>query len=122
MTRDQGALMEGICIASHKYYLGLGQSFIDTCESVNNFLQHIDQLIRQIEIKKKQFFPRSNNTWNYVNPLWLAWQLLLFLFKVLKFAWRHKVISTLIIIITLLALDYSLAWKNLLTLLSWIGF
>lgn len=122
MTRDRGALMEGICIASHKYYLGLGQSFIDISEAIKNFLQLVDQLFRQIEMKKKQFLPFSNNAWNYVNPFWLIWQLLLFLLKILKYAWGHKIISILIIIITLLAIDYSLAWKNLLTLLSWIKF
>ncbi|MFA5842342.1 MAG: hypothetical protein WC882_01540 [Candidatus Gracilibacteria bacterium] len=120
MTRDQGALMEGVCIASHKYYLGLGQSFIDISESIKSFLQLVDQLLRQTEMKKVQFLPFSNNAWNYINPFWIIWQLLLFLLKILKYAWGHRIISILIVMITLLTIDYSLAWKNLLTLLSWI--
>lgn len=45
--------------------------------------------------------------WNLVNPFWLLWKLLLFV-------WRHKVITVVITLAGLLGIDYSLAWRNTL--------
>ena len=47
------------------------------------------------------------NYWNFVNPFWFIW-------KLLVFVWHHKLISAAAIIISLLGIDYSLAWKNTL--------
>lgn len=45
--------------------------------------------------------------WNIVNPFWIIWKLFLF-------AWHHKVITAAIVIVGLLGIDYSLAWRNTL--------
>jgi len=119
MTRDQGALMEGICIPVHTYYLGVAQGIIDTCNSINKFLQLTDRLVRQVQIKKTQPFLRPSNAWNWVNPFWLICQLFLVLLNLTKWAWKHKIIFILITILTFLAIDYSLAWKNLRSILEW---
>lgn len=120
MTRDREALMQGTCIPAHTYYLGLAQGIIDTCNSIQDFLQLTDRLVRQLQMKKSQPFPTADNTWNWINPFWLLWQLLLLSIKIFKLAWKHKIISGCIVILTLLAIDYSLAWKNLLSIWEWI--
>jgi len=53
----------------------------------------------------------SKNYWNFVNPLWLGYKLLLFLRN-------HKVLSLALVILTLLGIDYSLAWKNTLWIIG----
>lgn len=120
MTRDSGALMEGVCIPSHTYYLGLAQGIIDTCDSIEKFVQLVDRVIRQIELKPTLAPQKSKNFWNWFNPFWLVWQLFRLLSKLIKLAWKHKIFSTVILIITLLAIDYSLAWKNLQTTWDWL--
>ena len=116
ISRDKEALIQGTCTPAHIFYQGVGQSIIDICSTINQFLKLIDRFTRQLEIKKSQPFGIPQNTWNWVNPFWWLWQLLLFILKFLKFAWNHKIISVIIVIITLLAVDYSLAWKNLLNI------
>ncbi len=112
-SRDQEALIQGICIPGHIYYLGVGRGIIDTCNSIKNFLRLLDRLIRQLEIKKKQPFKISQNTWNWINPFWLLSQILIVMLKLVKLAWKHKIISGAILILTLLGIDYSIAGKNL---------
>jgi hypothetical protein len=51
------------------------------------------------------------NYWNVINPFWLLWKMLLFI-------WHHKLITAAIAIIGLLGIDYSLAWKNTLWLMN----
>lgn len=120
MTRDQGALMEGICIPSHTYYLGLAQSVIDTCGSVEHLVQLVDRLIRQIELKPTSTPLKAKNVWNWFNPFWLIWKIILLLNRLVKLAWKHKIFSAILVLLTLLALDYSLAWKNLQIIWSWL--
>lgn len=40
-------------------------------------------------------------------------KVILLIWEIKKITWRNKIISALITIIGLLALDYSMAWKNL---------
>ncbi len=120
VSRDQEALMQGSCTPAHIYYLGVGQSVIDTCDSIKRFIKLIDKFTRQLEIKKTQPFRIPQNTWNWINPFWWLWQLILLIFKILKSAWKHKIIAGIIVIISLLAIDYSLAWTNLTSIWSWI--
>lgn len=56
----------------------------------------------EITTKKMGF-----NYWNIVNPFWL-------IYKLIVFTWKHKLITAIIMIVTLLGIDYSLAWKNTL--------
>lgn len=119
MSRDQEALMQGTCIPAHVYFLGLSQGIKDTCESINSFLKLTDRLIRQLQIKKFKPFRTPKNLWNWVNPFWLILQLVLVIFHLLKLAWKHKLISAIFILISLFAIDYALAWKNLLTFVNW---
>lgn len=51
------------------------------------------------------------NYWNIVNPFWLVWESL-------RLAWHYKIVSGAVIIIGLLGVDYSLAWKNTLWLIN----
>jgi len=68
------------------------------------------------DIENKIFI---NKLWVYSNPFWITWKLILIITKVLKLIFKHKLISLIIIIISFLAIDFSMAWKNI----NWtIGF
>jgi hypothetical protein len=58
----------------------------------------------------------SGNYWNYINPLWLLWQVSLLFWKSMQLLWRHKVISSVVAmvisLITLLTSDYSKISEN----------
>ncbi len=62
VSRDQEALMQGTCTPAHIFYQGVGQSIIDTCESISRFLKLIDRFTRQLERKKSQPFRIPQNT------------------------------------------------------------
>ncbi len=51
----------------------------------------------------------KNQVWRLWHPVWWAW-------CILKWVWQHKVISiigsTLLTLLTLLAIDYHLAWQH----------
>lgn len=61
---------------------------------------------------------QENNTvsmWLYYsNPIWLIWQLGLL-------AKKHKITSFVFMVLSFLAIDYSMAWRNIKTLLNYIG-
>jgi len=61
-----------------------------------------------------KFCSASFNFWNFSNPFWWIYQLILFLIKIPGTILKHKLISVAIsIVVTLLIIDYSMAWKNL---------
>lgn len=47
----------------------------------------------------------STNYWHITNPFWWIW-------KFAKLIWKHKLISIIITLFGVLAIDYSLAWQN----------
>ncbi len=51
MTRDTEAMRQGICMAAWLYYEGVAFEGKSIYKSVNNFLDLLDRLIRQLEIK-----------------------------------------------------------------------
>jgi len=56
----------------------------------------------------------GSNIWiYYTNPFWLLWRLIIFI-------WRHKVISSIVLAIGLLATDYAMAWRNIKILWNFI--
>ena len=57
--------------------------------------------------KESSIDKKRNEYWNYTNIFWLFYQLVCVI-------WKHKIISILIIILGLFAIDYALAWKNAL--------
>jgi len=119
MTRDTEAMMQGICRPTHTYYLGVAQAIIDMCNSIEEFITLSSRTIRQIETKEKYLFKNTKNKWNWINPFWLLWKLFLFFNQLLKWIWRHKIISVILIVLSLLAFDYSLILINLKTI--WKG-
>lgn len=58
------------------------------------------------QTKKEKSTNSKVNFWQYSNPVWLFWQLG-------KIIWKHKVISLFVMILGLVAIDYSLAWRNI---------
>lgn len=112
-SRDSEALSQGICIPPHISYLAIWLSNISISESIKEFILLTDQLFRQIKIKQK------GNFWNYINPFWLLWMGIFYIWKIIKLGQKHKLLSVLIFILTLLAIDYSLAWRNLIFIWVW---
>lgn len=49
--------------------------------------------------------PPSTNYWHMTNPFWWIWEFA-------KLIWKHKLISVIITLLGVLAVDYSLAWRN----------
>lgn len=48
---------------------------------------------------------KNRNYWQYTNPIWWIWE-------AIRFLWSHKIFASLFFILTVLAIDYSLAWEN----------
>lgn len=126
--RDKEASMQGIYLPTHIYYLGLAKSINDTCNSVTDFINLIDRLKRQIEQSNIRLNIKEDHMWDFVNPIWLFWQLIKQFSRLLKLAWKHKIVSLLSIalaiasfILTLLATDYTMAQSNFKSLLDWLG-
>ncbi len=54
---------------------------------------------------------KKANYWQLTNPLWLFYWLV-------RNIWKHKLILILITLITLLGIDYTIAWKNTIWLMD----
>lgn len=52
---------------------------------------------------------KKTNYWQITNPFWLLYFMLK---STVSVAWRHKILSLLLALITLLGIDYTIAWKN----------
>ncbi len=78
-----------------------------------------------LEIKDKfnrklflyRFLHGQMNIWLVTNPFWLAWNLLKLIYELLRKIWKwfskHKIIGSLVtVILSFLAIDFALAWKN----------
>ena len=89
--------------------------------STDAVLQDLDYIIGQLNgITENEFRNTMNppqqennlpqptrNYWHMTNPIWWLW-------KIVRLIWKHKVVSLLIALVGLLAIDYSLAWRNAL--------
>lgn len=60
-----------------------------------------------------RFYLNGLNYWNVINPFWLIWQFILVSFSLLKWFLNHKIISAFTGMAALIAIDYSLAFRNL---------
>ena len=100
-SRDSRAMSEGMCIPVHLYYRGIAQLMEDAVSNTQNFLDLLDRLVRQIEIKSKNRKDGATNSnyWNYINPFWLLWRIFLY-------AWRYKIISFISIVVSGLTVAY----------------
>lgn len=77
---------------------------------INQFFEYIKtaynlNLFREI--------PRKERWVYYTNPFWFLWRILIFIRS-------HKIISFIVLMITLLTADYSMGWKNIKTVLNFI--
>lgn len=111
-SRDRKAIYQGIYIPVHHYYYALALKIIDICKSINEIIFETDRLIRQL-IEKRKIIIKSDNIWKKTNIFWILFQFLKILKNILFWLWKHKILSILLIIITLIGIDYSLAWKNI---------
>jgi len=84
-------------------------------EILDNFENYYKKYEKYLENKNE------GNHWNYVNPFWLVWKVLL---SVKKMVQRHKIISAFIAVvlglITVLTADYSKIGDNINKLVNYL--
>lgn len=51
ITRDSEALMQGMCVPSHLYYMGVAYESKSICDAIEEFLELSDRLLRQVQAK-----------------------------------------------------------------------
>ena len=119
-TRDSKAFSQWICFPVHRNYLIKAKITISTLESTQIFITITERLIKQLELKNNKY----NNYWNYINPFWVVYKLILIIFYILKYIFRfiskNKIISSTFIILSILALNYSLISKNISKVIDYI--
>lgn len=98
------------------------KSILEVFKNGLDFIQSTDFESVPIKILKPFYFKYfwysftsfNENWWNYVNPFWLLWKFLRMSIYLIEFLWKKsKLITIGIGLFGLLAIDYSLAWKNL---------
>lgn len=56
------------------------------------------------------------NYWKLFNPLYWTWSIVKFILQVIKLIlsvkWKYKILSLIVTLLTLVAIDFSMAWKN----------
>lgn len=68
-----------------------------------------------------KFYINDFNYWKLTSPVWLIWEVIFGLFLIVKFFWKHKIISaSMSILAAFIAIDYSLAWRNLKWVIDFI--
>ena len=120
-TRDSEAIHQGIFLPVHFNYEALAFRGVTLCDSMDDFDRSVNRLIRQVAAKKIND-KKPRNYWNFVNPSWLLWQLLTRIVVLLRFAWKYKFITGILVVFTLLVADYSVAWANLRQVMNVLGF
>ncbi len=100
------------------------QTFLDMFDAtIGELKRRIAHPIEKVQVKPEREAERverekSNaNYWNWINPFWLIWQLLLCIKRFWQWNWLGKIIIGLI---PLVAIDYSLAWQNITSLINFV--
>ncbi len=64
----------------------------------------------------------GENSWNIINPFWIIWQIFTAIFFVVERLWQKSKIATFILgtLGGLLVYDWTLAWRNLQTVLLFL--
>ena len=78
--------------------------------NINQFLEYIKVAYNQTE---ESYNIKSDKWIYYTNPFWISWYLI-------RLIPRYKFISIILILLTILAFNYSLAWENIKTLYNLI--
>lgn len=95
---------------SHEGYVrSADKVFIESLEELDKYHKENCKVVEKVQVLK------TINFWHYSNPFWWLWQLWLFIRK-------HKIISSVIILITLLGIDYSQTWRNIKFIISLLKF
>lgn len=115
----QNSLELATKILTNQYFINQLREF-HTDE--NEQIKLIDRQIMQVaQVSENRIEPKvqkpievkSRNYWNFVNPIWLLWQLFRGILILIRKYKVVSVISGIIIVLSLIATDYALAWKNL---------
>lgn len=87
------------------------------------FIEILDNFYKKYQIYVL-FYSRLD-FWKITNAFWWLWELILFVYGLLKIAAKtiknNAIISSIVLIITVLAFDYAMAWKNLKYIINLIS-
>lgn len=87
------------------------------------FIEILDNFYKKYRIYRL-FYSRLD-FWKITNPFWYLWQVILVIYNLLKIVSKtikdNVIISFIILIITVLAFDYAMAWKNLKYIINLIS-
>lgn len=115
MTRDSKAAQQGMKVPPHIQAQGFANAIHKNIDSANKLIKLAGIAVSQ----KNSTETKSGNSWNYVNPIWMVYKLGILSWRLVK---GNKVISSVmsvaIVILTLLAIDYTLAWSNTTTMFN----
>jgi len=107
ISRDSLAINQGLRVPPHIQAQGFSNALSMNLQSAEELLEVSDAALRERGSKS------GNNKWNYFNPVWLIWQLVRLIIKQFK---EHTTVASLssavLVLVTLLAIDYTLAWSN----------
>lgn len=97
---------------------------IVTSNTIKDFMNESEfiyvEILPKFNIKYWQYliYNTNKNYWKILHPVY--W-LFLIISNLIKLIWKFKIISILITVIFLLAIDFSLAWQNTKAFLLFLG-
>lgn len=95
--------MSGSPWGENQVVISIGEKFDEFIDQVRQDFHKVNNLLNKAVPKQ----PGKNSDWvKYTNPFWL-------IVSGLHWAWRHKIWSVILVLLTLAAIDYRLAWKNI---------
>lgn len=101
---------------NHGFGWGYNKVVITLGTKFDKFSKKIRDEYHTLDKKVGKERPDESRTYkwvHYTNPFWL-------LLTSVKLLWKHKIISLLVAIISFLAIDFALAWRNILWLVVFI--
>ncbi len=132
-SRDSKAMHQGIQVPPHIQCLGFGQALRLNMQAAKELLKlsHLVEpvepvitkhaLSKQSTSKKEQPEPKTTSVWHYTNPFWLLFRGLTLIYRIIVSNKIKSLVGFVIALITLLAIDYGLAWSNTKSLLNFLG-
>lgn len=106
-------------ILTNEHFINQLRQFNNDEAGRNKFIDQEIKSVAQIvdgdkEAGTQQVIVRTvKNYWNFINPFWLIWKILILIKEYILGHIKISIISIMIVILGLVATDYSLAWKNL---------
>jgi hypothetical protein len=100
---DVDDYMSGSPWGENQVTISIGEKFDEFIDQTRQDFHNVNKLLNKVVPKQSG---ESNNWVKYTNPFWL-------IIYGLHWALKHKAWSVILVLLTLAAIDYGLAWKNI---------